>query len=197
MWRTGPRRGSEMRLRGARRASSSPKRPYEIHTLRSGGDYLSPLAGRGRRTPARRVRGPRRKSERQERSLRDSDSRNRPLTPTLSPHAGRGSRAAASSIRADVEYSRKPPDHTSVPAGARPVERRRADPGLNPRISLHFPVAIRGSRSAPIVRAFRMPAPTTGRSGRHPPKASQTAPLPVLLHPIRRNILAPVSKLVD
>ena len=52
-------------------------------------DHLSPRAGRGRIAPAIRVRGRRRESERRTRFLSDSDSWRRPLTPTLSPHAGR------------------------------------------------------------------------------------------------------------
>jgi hypothetical protein len=46
----------------------------------SPGSHLAPLAGRGRRALARRVRG----------TLRESSARIEPLTPTLSPQAGRG-----------------------------------------------------------------------------------------------------------
>ena len=51
--------------------------------------HLSPLAGRGRRALARRVRGPCREFERQIFTLRIVET---PLTPTLAPQAGRGGR---------------------------------------------------------------------------------------------------------
>src|SRR5690242_16738298 len=47
--------------------------------------HLAPLAGRGRRALARRVRG----------TLQEFSSWRLPLTPTLSPQAGRGSAPAA------------------------------------------------------------------------------------------------------
>src|SRR6185437_10642853 len=100
--------------------------------------HLSPRAGRGRPREARRARGPFHDSERcgssaaLEKNLRSPVHRRGPLTPTLSPQAGRGSARITShahtfSPARFLAFSSAMPEIVSLDSGRSTGSLRSAD----------------------------------------------------------------------
>jgi hypothetical protein len=142
MWQTGSTRGSKMTLRSARhRCLFEPEAPLRDSYIAERRGLPLPACGeRSARAsaPARRVRVPRRESERQER-VSETQTRETAPSPRPSPRTrgeGAGPRLRASEQMLNTVGSprttpRSPRCSACQPAPCRPR-------GLNPRNSLHF-----------------------------------------------------------